>query len=312
MSIARFLSRAGVRTTTGATDAQIRAFEGETGLALPADVRRLYAASNGLDVEWRGHMRVYSLAEAADLVRFMHQFGITDLWGYFPFTDFNDSNPHCVCCAGPVRGYVVRVFHDDVAQIEYRNLATFLASVEQVLDSDEGETGENSASLYELPRDLYPDTIDRTPADIEIGHQLLALAATLAEGSVERADAERWAVTLFSDDEVDEVARLLDEGDQYRRREAIAKLTAMTTPRAQAAVRQHRREMSEFIRQAVHAIRQAGIEVAEINDNCPRLEPGRVWFDVPAYFHRRRAPTVLADMVRRAQELIEYKTRATP
>src|SRR6185437_16696170 len=102
--------------------------------------------------------------------------------------------------------------------------------------------------------------------------QLLAFAATLDEGSVERADAERWAITLFSENEAEEIARLLDTGDEYRRTEAVAKLSQMASPQARDAVQRHRREMSQFSRQVVDALRQAGLDVAEVRNGNPRLE----------------------------------------
>jgi hypothetical protein len=302
----------GVVSSRGATDAEFDVFEAQTGLTLPADVRKFYQHTNGLTIDRGNRMRIHSLEEVANFVESFQQFGIPSTWGYFPFTDRNDSNPNCVCCEGPVTGYVVRVNHDDIAHIEYRSVGSFLAAVRNVLESParagRGRNGE-AGSLRNLPQDFYPDTSDRTPEDVETAHGLLALAGSLGEGSVEQADAVRWAITLLSQNEVDEIARLLDTGDGYRREEAIAKLSPMTAPEAQAAIQRHRREMRGFVNRSVAALREAGIEVAEIQQDRARLEPGRIWFDLPAFFHRRHSPSASADLVQRARELIALRAQ---
>ena len=306
----RLLDMLGVTPNRGATDAQIDVFEAQTGLTLPPELRALYERSNGFTIKRRGLLRVHTLDEAANYAHALDQAGIPHVWGYFPLTDRNDSNPHCVCCAGPVAGYVVRVNHDDVAQIEYRSIDSLLAAIRGVLEAPGGTNSDEGPSLWRLPQEFHPDTSDRTPEDIATAHRLLAFAETLEEGSIERADAERWAITLFSEKEVAEVAHLLDTGDEYRRREALAKLSRMTAPDALAAVQQHRREMREFCRRVVDAIRDAGLTVAEVSqDECPRIEPGHVWLNVPMFFTRRHSPTILADIVQRARELIAYKTQ---
>jgi hypothetical protein len=55
----------------------------------------------------------YLEGEVMPFVDGVSHYGIPEVWGYFPFTDCNDSNPYCVCCNGPLRGRVVHVFHDD-------------------------------------------------------------------------------------------------------------------------------------------------------------------------------------------------------
>jgi hypothetical protein len=238
----------------------------------------------------------------ADYVEAFHSFGIP-CWGYFPFTDSNDSNPYCVCLAGPVAGYVVRVFHDDTAAIAYRSLRSFLRTLLEVIATDE-----EGAALWDLPHELRSDTIDRTPADVATARALLAFADTLEEGSVERADANRWALTLFSEAEIADGIRLLDTGDEYRRAEALQKLGAMTAPQATEAIRAHQRETRAFARAVAKALRDAGIEVSEATDTSVCAEPGRVHLNLPMFFTHRKRPTILEDVVKRTRELIAYKT----
>ena len=307
IDITSFLRLPGVTPNPGATPDEIAAFEALTGVTLLPELRQLYAASNGLAIDHHGRVRINTLEEVARYDSGFRHWGIPDQWRYFAFTDRNDSNPHCVCCDGPAKGYVVRVNHDDIARVEYRRLGSFLDAVRRVLERPDADDG---PSLRNLPQDFYPDTSDRTPEDVAAAHRLIAFAATLEAGTVERADAERWAITLFSENEVGEVAQLLDTGDEYRRDEAIAKLSRMTTPAAQEALQRHRREAREFSRRVVDALKQAGLNVAEVSqDGHPRLEPGRVWLNVPMFFTDRRRPTILADVVQRARELIAYKTQ---
>jgi hypothetical protein len=308
----RFLELPGVARNRGALASEFDVFEAQTGLTLPPELRELYALSNGLVVNRGGRLVFHTLEEVANSAYNFEQFGIPRVWGYFPFTDCNDSNPHCVCCDGPAKGYVVCVNHDDIARIEFRSVGSFCAAICRVLEASAGthEDGGTGPSLWRLPQDFYPDTSDRTHEDVETARRLLAFAGTLEEGSIERADAERWAITLFSANEVAEVARLLDTGDEYRRNEAIAKLSALNSPQAQAAVQQHRQEMREFSRSVVDALRQGGVTVAEVSqDGSPRLEPGHVWLNLPMFFTRRRSQTILADVVQRARELIALNTQ---
>lgn len=304
----RFTATPGVVSRRGASESELAAFEARTGLSLPLEVRQFYQHTNGMEIGHSARIRILNLEEVAHYVESFRRFGIPSAWGYFPFTDRNDSNPHCICCDGPVMGYVVRVNHDDIAGIEYRSLETFFAALRDVLQQPETDE-DDRPSLWNLPQDFHPDTSDRIPEDVDTAKRLLEFADSLEVGSIERADAERWAITLFSEAEAEEVARLLDEGDEYRRGEAFAKLSRMSSPIAAAALRRHRQEESEFILEVVRTLRQAGLTVAEVSGGCPRLEPGCVWLNVPMFFTDRRSPTILADIVSRARELVALNTR---
>lgn len=295
----QLLNRGGVTANPGALAAEIAAFERDTGLALSPDLRAMYARANGARINARGLLELLPLTGVARYVEAFNSFGLS-WWGYFGFTDTNDSNPYCVCLAGPVAGYVVRVFHDDTAAIVYRSVRSFLHAVIGAVDS--------GASLWDLPHELSIDTCDRTPDDVATARALLAFADTLEEGSVERADALRWALTLFSEAEIADVIRLLDTGDEYRREEALQKLRAMAAPQAAEAIRAHQRETRAFTRAVAKALREAGIEVSEATDTSVSAEPGRVHLNLPMFFTHRKRPTILEDVVKRTRELIAYKT----
>ncbi len=305
----QLLNRGGVNANPGASGADFGAFERETGLVLTPDLRTMYSRANGVRINSRGALELLPLDRVASYVSSFHSFGTPSCWGYFPFTDLNDSNPHCVCLGGPVAGYVARVFHDDTAALEYRSVRSFVRTVLGVIDlGDEVSEDDEGASLWSLSRELRPDTTDRTAADVATAHALLAFADALEPATVERADAERWAITLFSENQVAVVAQLLDTGDEYRRREAIQKLDAMTTPQAATAIQHHRTEMRTFVRQVADALGAAGLTV-EVRGESVRVEPGRVHLNVPTFFTRRRSPTIMADIVQRVRELIAHKTQ---
>jgi SMI1/KNR4 family protein SUKH-1 len=80
----------------GATAAELDAFEARMGLSLLPQLRAFYASTNGLttdDVWPANRMKILPLAEVMPYVEGMRQYGIPQVWGYFPFTDCNDSNP---------------------------------------------------------------------------------------------------------------------------------------------------------------------------------------------------------------------------
>src|SRR5262245_46475199 len=230
--LASFLILPGVTPNPGATIDEIASFEALTGLTLTPELRELYSASNGISIDRHGLMRINSLEVVAGYDSGFRHWRIPRVWNYFAFTDRNDSNPHCVCCDGPAKGSVVRVNHDDSARIEYRSLGSYLDTLHRLLELPEKPKrgfyyDKDGPLLSELPQDYYPNTSDRTPEDVATAHRLLAFADTLERGTVERTDAERWAITLFSENEVAQIARFLDVGDWYRREgEALKKLSA--------------------------------------------------------------------------------------
>jgi hypothetical protein len=315
-TIAQFVQHAGIQCTQSATPEELSQFETASRLSLPAPVREFYAATNGCYIEQPAGvgMTILSLAEALKFVQGMENFGIPAQWGYFPFTDTNDSNPYCVCCNSPVQGWIAHVYHDDVAELQFRSIESFLTAITDVVRLARSDPEE--FRLDELPHDFGPgkiggDTPDiearqtfREANDAETGMKLLDLARQTEKGAIERADALRWAITLLSENEVDEVIRLLDEEDEYCRNDARAKLEGMQSAKAREALGRDRAEMKDFLARCAEALRQAGLQVA-VEKDAVRLDPGPVWLNMPMFFTNRRSPTFMADFVKRAKELLE-------
>jgi hypothetical protein len=301
-----FLHTVGATPNPGAAADELDVFEARTGLSLPPQVRAFYGATNGLTIESGGRMKILPLAEVMPYVEGevmpfvggVRHYGLPEVWGYFPFTDCNDSNPYCVCCNGPVRNRVVHVFHDDVPKLKFWDLGRFLDAVATAVVSE----GEGHPELDRLTGEYTSDRNDRTEDEVRTGLELLRLAEGLTD--VELHDALRFAIDLLSEREVDEVVRLLETGDEYTAEEAAARLRAMKSPRAADALRQYRRETARFVADCVAALRAAGLDVTDVRQDTACLKPGPVWLNFPVWFHRRREPGICDAVVRRAKELL--------
>jgi hypothetical protein len=306
-----FFHAVGAAPNPGATAEELDAFEARTGLSLPPQVRDFYGSTNGLTIESGGWMKILTLAEvmpyvageAMPFVGGVRHDGIPEVWGYFPFTDCNDSNPYCVCCSGPLRNRVVHVFHDDVPRLKFWDLGRFLDAVATAVAGK----GEDRPELDRLPGEYTSDRKDRTEDEVRAGLELLRLAERLTD--VELHDALRFAIDLLSEGEVDEVVRLLETGDEYTAEEAAARLAAMKSPRAVDALRQYRRETARFVADCVAALGAAGLDVTDVKRDTARVRTGpsspyAIWLNLPVWFHRRREPGICNAVVRRAKELL--------
>jgi SMI1 / KNR4 family (SUKH-1) len=295
----------GAKTEPGVAARELTAFENSHGLPLPLDLRELYQASNGLEIAG-GAMVILPLEGVAEHRRGFQNWGIPDTWGYFPLTDTNDSNPQCVCCRGLLAGRVVRVFHDDVARLTYRDVRSFFDAVRSVLKLAENEDcdKDDAPSIYELPEDYADRAAPRSKDDVTTGLELLRLSEGMPADSVERNDALRFAIALLSGKEVEQLASLLDD-NEYIREAAVARLEAIGTHEAKSAIRKHNTAITRFVNDCVQALKAAGIQVVEVSRHCPRLGPGTVWFNLPMWFDRRREPSIIPEIVERAKQLLE-------
>ena len=284
----------------GATATELDAYEARTGLSLPPQLRAFYGSTNGLTIDsvWPADwMKILPLADVLTYVEGMREWGIPQVWGYFPFTDCNDFNPYCVCCNGPLRSCVVHVFHDDVAQLKFRDLGRWLDAVAAAVVSKGAYP-----SMDRLPGEYTSGREDRTEDEVRTGLELLRLADGLTDEELH--DALRFAIDLLSEAEVEEVVWLLETGDEYTAPDAAARLRAMKSPRAADALGQYRRETAGFVADCVAALRAAGLEVTEVRQNTVCLKPGPIWLNLPIWFRRRREPGIYDVVVRRAKVLL--------
>jgi hypothetical protein len=306
-----FLQAAGVEPDARATASALDDFENDTGLSLPRGVRDFFRACDGLTLDG-GTMRLFSLDEARDYAESIRDAGIPQAWGYLPLTDTNDSNPYCVCCAAPLRNRVVRVYHDDVARLQFRSFENFLRSIRGVLvqqrrlqqeqrdDYDE----DKGPSLYSLPSDFDPTESKRTKEDVAMGRALLQFADTL-EG-VARGDGLRFAITLLSSTQIATLARLLDSEDEYTREEVVSRLSQFQGKRARDVLRRYRGAVTRFVNRCAKVLRDADFQVEQTKGGI-RLEPGPVWLNLPLFYTSRDLPDFEEQLVERARQLLSRK-----
>lgn len=268
----------------------VERLERATELKLPVQFRDLMFVSDGFSL--KSGDRFLDLAAIEEYWAGLKDFGIPQRWGYLPFTDFNDSNPYCICCNSPLQGMIAHVFHDDSARLEFRTLESFLLAFQ-------GQTSD-------LSTDYSPLSKRRTENDIRVGLELIELSREMPD-DVEQGDALRFAVSLLSENEISVFAELLNTGDEYTREEVLHRLHRMTSPNAVEIITAFNAEMRSFVTHCVNGLRQAGIDVVEVKDHCPRLEPGPVWLNLPVFFDRRQSPTIVQDIVERARHLMKLK-----
>ena len=162
----------------------------------------------------------------------------------------------------------------------------------------------------------------RSTQDAEDSFQAIFTAVQLAAGALQtmRLAKLKLAVllaallavatgSLLAEEQVAEIIRLLDTGDEYCRREAISRLESMKTPRAAEAIDRHKREFSGFMKKCAAELRAAGLDVAEVTSTSIRLGPEVTWLNMPMFFTRRQSPTFFADFVNRAKELVAMKSK---
>lgn len=288
--LSNLLAELDAKTFPGASEAALAAFEIETGLRLPAAVRTLYAASDGLTLGSRP-LRFLPLAEVQDYSAAMQEIGIPARWGYFPLIDDDDSNPYCVCCHGPLAGYVVQVFHDDAAALKFRSLESFLAALA-------GGGAAGGRDLYEMPPDFVGPA--RTAADSAAGQELLNLAPGLEE--VEQADAYRFGLWLLSEDQIDEIVAVLEAGDEYVHEDALARLAVIGTPGAQAAIRASKADLARFVARCADALHQAGVEATIEGSTGLSAGPRRAGINTAMFYARRREPDIFEKLIERFRD----------
>ncbi|HET6883966.1 MAG TPA: SMI1/KNR4 family protein [Pirellulales bacterium] len=290
-----------VQAAPPATRSEIDAFSKAAKLAIPKEVVDLYQTCNGASLR-NGVLDIRSTSASLAYLEGMRAFGIPQRWGYLPIVENNDSNPWCICCNEPLCGYIVQVNHDDNAAIKFRSLDRFVAAISRQVECDE-------PFLYKMPADF--DTPVRTTQDIDTARRLLQTAEKLVD--LERFDALHFAVTLFSDDETNEIVALLDDRDEYVREVAIRRLRRINTPEARRAVREGLGSMRSFVAHCATVLTEAGIRASIHGDVRLRLDDGPIWLNVEMFFGRRHEPEFIEFFIDRAKKLLETAhTRKPP
>jgi hypothetical protein len=226
----------------GAIESQIIEVQDTTGLAFPDDYRRFIAESDGLLFETQS-VKILSLKESLEYFKCLRKFGLTQTWGYFPISDNEDSNPWCICCKEPLAGYIVRVAHDDGAQLKFRSIEALFEGIKSVIEDD-------ILFLDDLDGDFKSKR--RTPQDIAAGRQLLSRKDSFSDG--DRQDACCFAMWLLAEDQVDEIIPLLDDKDFFVARDARDMLSKMHSSKAKEALRSRKKMLAALVKKSVNLL----------------------------------------------------------
>jgi hypothetical protein len=321
MNILEQIIVAGFEPIPGATVKELAELESQTGLALPASLRELLCATNGLEID-AGGLKLMSVDESLRMWDGMREFGVPPIWGYLPIVDACDSNPFCVCCKGPLTGRVVHVFHDDAPRLEFSSVETLLAAIFQLVRQEDWD-------IDRLPPEYDAMPIRRSPSDESAGRELLRLAEIL-DDDVERCQALSFAACLLPPDREMEIIRLLKDDDMWVREDAAERLGAMKSLRALPALRELARgnqqdataaqramekirkattrqlspEMKQFFGRAIGSLKNAGIAAVGTPAFSLDLGNGAAMLPLDPYFEKGPGTEVFDELVQEAKRLL--------
>jgi hypothetical protein len=272
----------GALTRPGADPATLARAERALNLRLPEDFRELYRASDGLEIPDL-HFEFEPLSQIEQYAGVL-----TVGFGYFPFTNSNDSNPYAICCAEPLTGFIVRLYHDDAPVLACRGLGRFLDLVVELRQRVRAENaGQEDKDEYDnhiddLENDLAFDRPERSAEDARIGRELIRHASGLRTTDVDRGVALTFAVQMFGPGHEDDLERALALGDEYVREAVLKRCRHLGTSAAAALVRRDAEDLERFVREVVRAVEAAGIKVqrspgslawsAEVGPDLPCLD----------------------------------------
>jgi hypothetical protein len=249
----------GAITRPGADPAALAHAESALNVHLPENFRELYRASDGLEIP--------DLRLAFEPLSRIEEYAgvLTVGFGYFPFTNCNDSNPYAICCTEPLTGFVVHLYHDDAPDLACRSLERFLDLLverrQQVLAADEEEREDLDLRVNPLEGDLAFDRPERSAEDARIGRELVRHALNLQFADVDRGTGLLFAVQMFGPDHVDDLERVLALGDEYVREGVLNRCRHLGTPAATALLNRDAEDLERFVQEVVRAVEAAGISV---------------------------------------------------
>lgn len=262
----------------GASEAKILEAESIAEMKFPADYRDFMRESDGFLFKKQA-VKILSLEESLAYFRNMREFGITQTWGYFPMVDNEDSNPWCLCCKPPLAGYIVQVMHDDSAKIKFRNIKSFFSAIES---SDR----DDAMVLDDLQGDFQSS--NRTAEDIEVARALLNNISNYHD--VDRNDAGLFGMWLLGEEQVDEIASLLEDSDFFVVRDAIERLQVMKNPKALQALNTFRKNVNSFAEKSLELLKGAGVGATIERGSLIRLQSTDVVLEMRAFYAERNLP----------------------
>jgi hypothetical protein len=295
----------GATLRPGADEATLARAEAVQGVRFPEDVREFYRATDGLvlaDLD----LEIVPLSHFGPIAR-----PLSVGHGFAPFTESNDSNPYAICCAGPLFGFVVHLYHDDEAVLACRSLGRFLdilvekrrqflAVDEELRVNEIGDLLDTGIDRLE-ETDLAIDRPERTADDARIGDELIRYAERFTPRDGEHNDALRFAAQMFGPGHEADLARVLAVGDEYVRDAVLKRCRGLGTPAAKALLERDSHDFNGFIDELAKAVVAAGMEIRR---HPPpgygfTIEPGSVGLNFQMLYCHRHEPGWLQELLQR-------------
>jgi hypothetical protein len=300
------LSSLGATLRPGTDESALARAEALQGIRFPEEVREFYRATDGLVIEDLD-LEIFPLSFFSPIAG-----PLNEGHGYAHFTELNDSNPYSICCAGPLFGFVVHLYHDDESVLVCRSLGRFLdiivEKLRQFLAVDEeqrvsaiGDLLDPGIDRLEEELDLAFNRPERTADDARIGNELIRYADEFTPRDGERGDALRFAAQMFGPGHEADLARVLAAGDEYVRDAVLKRCRVLNTPAARALLEGDSQDFNEFIEELAKAIVAAGMEVRR---HPPpgygfSIEPGNVGLNFQMLYCRRHESGWLPGLLQR-------------
>lgn len=258
-------ARHGFSAQPPATAQQISQREADLSVSFPEELTSFYLSANGLKADGYTFQPLESLS-----VDWFDGWPFIEDLGLVPLLDANDSNPICVITNGPLRAFVVHIFHDGDTRLRFVSVSDMFR---ELSSSSDFSSAYHSSSIRTLP------PLSTNPACEKAFAELV--------GSLDPEDDEgnswrlRFAIDLCPDAEFARLPDLIAAGDEYVRFAAIDRLKAIDTDAARQVLASENREYDAFVK----SVREMGPEDRTRCLNFPMLyarrhDPGfQDWLD---------------------------------
>jgi SMI1/KNR4 family protein SUKH-1 len=272
----RLASLPGVRLNPPASGGDIAAAETRFGRELPQEVSDFYALCDGMTFH-----ECLDIPPLSQVISFFNDMASGPLFRMmFIILDEHESNPICLFHDGPLRGYVVRLFHDGDSYVGWRSFSALLEDAAAQL----GRDGEADAD--KLVRELNHSSA-RTEHDVQAGHSMIEFATDTELDDADRPLAYGFAFDLLGDVQVAEIGAFLQHADMFVARAARNRLAQLQSPDAKAALEKYWAEVKRLVQHCAELLRRAGRNPTVVNEFDIRIDPGPIWLDWEALYSQK-------------------------
>jgi hypothetical protein len=287
-SFRNLLTKLGLEADAPADPAEIARFENRNKRKVPKELAEVLAISNGR-VFRENNLRMLTLEESQEWLTVWDDGELPRDWGYVPFAEDYESNVFAVCANSPLKGMVVRVLHDDDAQLHSRSLTSWFGWVASF------ETDDDWAML-EKPTEFAKPA--RTKKDLTIAGKLQELEESDSEIAV--ADKARFLLTLLGEGGIAMCREMMASDNIYVRESAELLLRKIDNETSRQLLDEYRRMETEFADRCIRHLAAAEPKITATfqgpgawSNLDLRLNNKRVGLSFFELFKRRNEPTAL-------------------